>query len=286
MPSNKIMLHSQEGLQIWRNSGNGMCVCRLHYSADPNKRSEEWLIEAKAGLSEGRYKKEYEIEWDALDGQKVFPEIITCRQQIVVPQEAFTFNANTKFWAGYDHGFRNSAAFIVFTEDESGTIYAVWELYEPCTNLLEFVAKLKQCPYWPKIKYIVADPALWDKRGYSSEGMPISPYEMFCQYGVRNFIKGNRHVEQSWLLLMKAYWGNKDDIQFKIMENCQCLIEEFEGARYPNMTEMMSQNKNVVETMVDKNNHAMDATKYWMTMHRKLQQRNVNCRTMIYKWKN
>jgi hypothetical protein len=279
----KEMLHSQEGLQIWRNPSNKMVVCRLHYTADPNKRSEEWLGEAKSGMAEGRFKKEYEIEWDALDGQKVFPEILTYRQQIVMPVDAVTFNSNQTFWAGYDHGMRNPAAFIVFTQDESGTLYAVWELYEPCINMLEFVAKMKKCPYWPKIKYIVADPALWDKRGYSSEGMPISPYEMFCQYGIRNFVKGNRHVEQNWLLLMKAYWGDKEDIQFKIMENCQCLIEEFEEARYPNMTEMMSQNKNVVETMVDKNNHAMDATKYWMTMHRKLQQG----KTFTYKdvWK-
>lgn len=282
----KEILHTQEGLQIWKNPGNRMVVCRLHYTSDPNKRSDEWLVEARSGMSESRFKKEYEIEWDALDGQKVFPEIVNYRQQIVVPQDAFTFNANQVFWAGYDHGMRNPAAFIVFTQDESGTIYAVWELYEPCLNMLEFVAKLKTCPYWPKIKYIVADPALWDKRGYSTDGMPISPYEMFCQYGIRNFVKGNRHIEQSWLLLMKAYWGNKEDIQFKIMDNCQCLIEEFEGARYPNMTEMMAQNKNVTETMVDKNNHAMDATKYWMTMHRKLQQRTVNYRTMIYKWKN
>lgn len=282
----KEIIHAQEGLQIWKNPGNRMVVCRLHYTADPNKRSDEWLVEARSGMSESRFKKEYEIEWDALDGQKVFPEIVNYRQQIVMPQDAVTFNANQVFWAGYDHGMRNPAAFIVFTQDESGIIYAVWEMYEPCINMLEFVTKLKSCPYWPKIKYIVADPALWDKRGYNNEGMPISPYEMFTQYGIRNFVKGNRHIEQSWLLLMKAYWGDKEDIQFKIMDNCQCLIEEFEGARYPNMTEMMAQNKNVTETMVDKNNHAMDATKYWMTMHRKLQQRNFNYRTMIYKWKN
>lgn len=278
------LMHSQEGLDIWKNEHNRFVICRLHYSADPAKRSEEWLAESKAGMSQARHAKEYEIQWDALDGQKVFPEIVQYRSQIVIPRDSVTFGDHQYYWAGYDHGMRNPAAFIVFTVDESGTIYAVWEMYEPCTNMLDFVTKMKACPYWNRIKHIVADPALWDKRGYSAEGIPISPYEMFCQYGVRNFVKGNRHVEQAWLMLMRQYWGTKDDIQFKIFDTCPNMISEFEGARYPNMSDVISANKNVVEVMVDKDNHAMDATKYWMTMHRKLQQNRPKYGSLIYKW--
>ncbi len=281
----KEVIHSQEGLQIWRNEKNKFVVCELRFEADPNKRSAEWRAEAEQGLSPQRFAKEYLIQWDALDGQKVFPEIITYRQQIIVPQGSVTFKDSQVYWAGYDHGMRNPSAFIVFTVDESGTIYAVWELYKPCTNMFEFVKELKECPYWSRIKYIVADMHLWDKRGYSGDGMPISPYEMFCQYGIRNFIKGGVNTESSWMLLMKGYWGDREDIQFKIFDNCQCLIEEFEGARYPNMTEMMAQNKNVVETIVDKNNHAMDATKYWMTTHRKSNTKTFNYVNPMYKWK-
>jgi hypothetical protein len=255
----------------------------LHFLADPAKRTPEWLAESKAGMSAGRHAKEYEIQWDALDGQKVFPEIIQQRSKIVIPSDAVTFGANQVYWAGYDHGMRNPSALVVFTVDESGTIYAVWEMYEPCVNMLDFVSKMKACPYWPRIRHIVADPALWDKRGYSTEGMPISPYEMFCQYGVKNFIKGNRHVEQAWLLLMRQYW-NADDIQFKIFDCCQATIQEFEGARYPNMNEALLSSKNTVEIMVDKDNHSMDATKYWMTTHRKLQQNRSKFSSMIYKW--
>lgn len=278
------VLHSQQGLDIWRNEHNRFVICQLHYTADPAKRSPEWEAEARSGLQSARFAREYDLQWDALDGQKVFPEIVQHRSQIVIPGDSVTFGEHQHYWAGYDHGMRNPSAFVVFTVDESGTIYAVWEMYEPCTNMLAFVAKMKQCPYWNKIRHIVADPALWDKRGYSSEGQPISPYEMFYQYGVRNFIKGNRHVEQTWLMLMRQYWGDKDDIQFKILDSCQCMIEEFEGARYPNMSDVIASNKNVVEVMVDKDNHAMDATKYWMTMHRKLQQNRPKYQSQIYKW--
>lgn len=278
------IIHSQEGLVIKRNEKNKFVVARLHYTSDPDKRSEQWLAEAKAGVPESKFRKEYEIEWDALDGQKVFPEILTYRHKIVIPDGVVEFDEHQQYWAGYDHGVRNPSAFIVFTKDKEGTIYAVWEMIEPCANLVDYVAKLKRCPYWNRIKYIAADPSFKQKRGYDLDGVPVSPYEMFCAQGVKNIIWGSRD-EQAWLLMMRTYWGNPDDIQFKIFESCQNLIQEFEGARYPNMAEAMLSQSNFKETMVDKNNHAMDASKYWMLTQRRLQQRTFNYRTMVDRYR-
>ncbi len=282
----KEMIHEQTGLRIWRNEKNKFVICELRFESDPSKRSAEWLAESKAGLSEARWNREYNIQWDALDGQKVFPEIVQSRSNIIVPYGSVTFKESQVYFGGFDFGIRNESAFIVFTVDESGTIYAVWELYEPCNNMGEFVRKMKECPYWGRIRHIVADLHLWDKRGFAGDGLPISPYEMFCQFGVRNFIKGASDAESAWLLLMRGYWGDPQDIQFKIFNNCQNLIEEFEGARYANMTEMMAQNKNVKEEMIDKNNHAMDATKYWMTTHRRNASAPKVSLHQKWKWRN
>ncbi len=288
-PPGAELIHSQEGLEIWRNAKNKFVCCRLSYLADPAKRSEEWLAEAKAGLSDGKFRREYEIEWDALDGQKVFPEIVLHYNQIVVPEGAYTFEHSKVFWAGYDHGMRNPAAFIVFTQDENGVIYAVWELYEPCENMPDFVSKMRLCPYWNRIRYIVADCSMWDKRGYNAEGAPISAYELFVQHGIKNFVRGGRasDVEMAWLLQMRQYWHNPQDIQFKILDSCPNLVEEFKGARYPNMSELQAIANNTKEKMVDKHNHAMDATKYWMTTHRKVTgKRDFNYTSPVYKWRN
>jgi len=51
---------------------------RLHYSADPDKdpateAGRLWLAQAKSGMSEARWRKEYEIDYGALGGQLVFP---------------------------------------------------------------------------------------------------------------------------------------------------------------------------------------------------------------------
>jgi len=277
------ILHEQEGLRIRRNEKSGFCVVRLHYTADPAKRSESWKREAMAGMQEAKFRQEYEIEFDALEGAKVFPEIQQYRNHIVVPD--FEWPEGQRFWAGYDHGVRNPSAFIVFTKDKEGTIYAVWELVKPCHNLIEFVADLKQCPYWKRIQYIAADPSFKQQRGYTSEGNPVSPYEMFVEQGVRNIIFGSRD-EQAWLLMVRTYWGNPEDIQFKIFNSCAHLIGEFEGARYPSTYELMRDQVNFKEKMLDVDNHGLDACKYWMLTQRKLQQREFKYSTIINKYRH
>lgn len=277
------ILHQQEGLIIRRNEKSGFVVIRLHYTADPDKRSDVWLREAKAGITDARFRQEYEIEWDAMDGAKVFPEIFTNRKYIVEPP--INWPDDQVFWAGYDHGIRNPSAFIVFTKDKEGTIHAVWEMVKPCANLIDYVHSMRQCPYWKRIKYIAADPSFKQQRGFNSGGDPVSPYELFVEHGVRNIIWGSRD-ETAWLLLMRTYWGNPNDIQFKISESCPQLIAEFEGAKYPNMNESTLMNSNFKENMVDKNNHCMDAVKYYMLTQRKLQQRSFSYATIVNKYRH
>jgi hypothetical protein len=57
----------------------GYNVMRLHYSADPDKdpateTGRRWLEHAKTGMSDARWRKEFEIDYGALGGQRVFPE--------------------------------------------------------------------------------------------------------------------------------------------------------------------------------------------------------------------
>jgi hypothetical protein len=57
----------------------GFNILRLHYTADPDKdplttAGKAWLLNAKSGMSEARWRQEYEIDYGALGGQLVFPE--------------------------------------------------------------------------------------------------------------------------------------------------------------------------------------------------------------------
>lgn len=62
-----------------RTTSLGFHVLRLHYSSDPDKdpateAGRLWMEQAKAGMSDARWRKEYEIDYGALSGQLVFPE--------------------------------------------------------------------------------------------------------------------------------------------------------------------------------------------------------------------
>jgi hypothetical protein len=57
----------------------GFNILRLHYTADPEKdpatpAGKRWYEEARRGMSDARFRQEYEVDYGALGGQLVFPE--------------------------------------------------------------------------------------------------------------------------------------------------------------------------------------------------------------------
>jgi hypothetical protein len=64
----------RHGITEWRNPRNGFFVCRLHYTADPQKRTEQWKREASGNLSLRAWRREYEIDWTSPEGEPVVPE--------------------------------------------------------------------------------------------------------------------------------------------------------------------------------------------------------------------
>lgn len=259
------LIHEQQGLRIVENDHNGFTVVSLHYSADPRKRSELWRKEAAQGISKAKFEQEYEISYDAMLGEKVFPEIKSRRNEIVFSEGPFIDNvwpSHLVFWGGFDYGSRNPSAFVVYTIYD-GVIYAVWELYEPCKNIIEFVAKMKACPYWDKIKYIACDPDIRNlKHRDMKTGLPMSVEQEFNRLGVYRLLMGNND-EQAWLASMQRHWRG-ETVGFKISSMCPKLIEEFELATYVSMSNKQLETADYREQLVDKRNHALDACKYFM----------------------
>jgi hypothetical protein len=73
------------GVLEWRNPRNGFFVCRLHYSADPNKRSPDWKKKTSEGLSHRAWAREYELSWSSPEGEPVVPEFDSARHVRDVP---------------------------------------------------------------------------------------------------------------------------------------------------------------------------------------------------------
>ena len=278
-------IHSQQGLKIVQNSKNGFTVATLHYYADPRKRSKAFQVEAAQGMTRAKFEQEFEISYDAMMGEKVFPEIKSRQNEIIVHDGPFEFNdwpRSLPMWAGFDYGARNPSSFHVYTAVD-GILYSIWELYKPCKNIVEFVGELKSCPYWEQLRYIAHDPSMnsLTQRDMSTGGMTTVSRQL-VQLGVTKLFSGNTD-EQAWLVAMQKHWCG-DDVTFKIMSSCSHMIEEFENATYVSMSERQLETQNFREQLVDKANHALDDCKYFMNSSPSVNTRKIRLPNLAAKF--
>lgn len=279
------ILHQSTGLTIKKNPKNGFIVCTLHYTAAENKRNFEWIKEARAGLSPAKWAREYEIEYFAMMGQKIFPELGPNKDKIVVKDPYPTIPGNHPCWGGFDFGSRNPSSFHVYTMIDK-VIYSVWEIFEPCINISEFSQKLLACPYWHQIKYVAADPSLWSPTQQTREGNVTSIHQLLWDCGVRKMIKGIQD-EQAFVVKIHDLWRDLDkkDPLFRIFDCCPNQIREFETTVYVSMSERQSLTKSYREQMQDKDNHSLDDAKYFFNSQPTFKVRNINLPNMSKWWR-
>lgn len=85
----------------WINPKNRFFIFDLHYSANPNKRSEGFRESVKNSMPIKDFLVEYERGWDAFDGKPVFEDYDKSRHQSRYPQEA---HLGLPLLCGWDFG--------------------------------------------------------------------------------------------------------------------------------------------------------------------------------------
>lgn len=257
-------IHEQTGLRIWQNDLNGFVIARLHFTADPRKRSEDWIAASKRGMSSAQWQQEFDINYSAHQGERAFPEIISRRSEIVSREGPFidgNWPMDLPMWGGFDYGAKNPSSFHVYTVVD-GVTYAIWELYQPCKNIISFTDQLKSCPYWNQIRYIAHDPDMSNLKQRAVNGDVTSVRAQFETLGVTRLVKGNND-EASWLATMARHWTGTE-VTFRILEICPHMIDEFEQATYITMSDKQLETQNYKEALVDRRNHSLDDCKYFM----------------------
>jgi hypothetical protein len=280
------LLHQQKGLRIVQNDKNGFIVVTLHYTADPKKRSAQWKKEAHQGLSPARFAQEYEIDYTALFGEKAFPEIKDRRMEICVKSPFVDgWPRSLPMWGGFDYGAKNPSSFHVYTVVDQ-VLYAIWELYEPCKNMIEFAKKMKACPYWDQLRYIAADPDIANlKRHDMGTGDATSVMNQFIQLGITKLVPSATD-EAAWMAMMRKHWQAKD-VTFKIIEEtCPMMIAEFEDATYVSMTERQLETQNYREQLVDRKNHSLDDCKYFMNSQPSFRNTKIKLPNLVKSYAN
>ncbi len=255
-----LLLHEQTGLRITKNLSNNFCVVTLHYTADPAKRSPAWKKEATQGMIPEKFAREYEIDYTAVMGAKVFPEVVSRKAEIVVPEPYPDFGPDQRYWGGFDYGARNPSSFHVYTLVD-GVLYSVWELFKPCKNVAQFAEEMKRFPYWHKIRYIAADPKIWARDQQHATGL-VSIQDLFMQAGVLNLVKGSQD-EDAWIAMIRQFWSHEEP-QFKILGCCPNQLREFESAIYINQSDRQLNSQAYQEKLADVDNHSLDDCKYFM----------------------
>lgn len=97
------------GLKTWVNPINGFRVLRLHYSADPKKRSPEWKEREKKKYGEAEWNREMELIWESLNGRAVYSDFWA--PEFHISKVSLGWNPKYPVLRGWDFGLNGACVF-------------------------------------------------------------------------------------------------------------------------------------------------------------------------------
>ena len=214
-----------KGLKVYKTK-DGFTIARLHYTADPDKdparNGKEWLRKALIGVPGGKtgisWRKEMEIDPTAYSGQLLCYEIIV-RHRPKVIRHKYVKDSDYIF-AGLDWGRNNPASFHIYAIDEDFHIHSAYEIYLNNTSIPVFSQLIKDCPYYDRLKWIAADPSLWNKNQEEKENLS-SIEEKFHDEGIL-LTKGKSKSDEFAIneLLDRWYMLDNNEPTFTIDPKC------------------------------------------------------------------
>jgi hypothetical protein len=218
----------------------------LHYSANPAK-DKEWEKQARRGLSDHAWRREYEISFDK-SANAVYSEFNIDKNTFLNK----TFGEKFKIYHAIDWGFFHPVCLWI-AEDFSENIYVFDELIGDKLTLLEFqkdiLRKDKENNLdLSDIVFTACDPA-----GQSPGETGISPIARFQKLGMRMKFCSSKISEG--IDLIKMFLGPESKSKLLVKKSCTKLIEDFLGYEYE---------AEIEEPMKDNiHDHTLDALRYF-----------------------
>lgn len=256
---------------------SGMPVLEVHYASDPDKRPDTetgraWLAAAAqdyiGGTASPDWQREMEINYSASGGSLVFPEAQNPLAKIW--HRPLTMKdvrqMGLKLYAGYDYGARNPSAFIIWGQAPAGSPgpmwYAIDEIYEPCVNYVQHSSKIKSNKYMASkmVEKVICDPQLMAKDQQTESGK-ASMLELFRKKGLI-MEPGRKGADLVMIQLLRLWWSDQDNPQLVVCSNCWNLAREIRLLKWQTLKGQAALSKSLVEKVMDKNNHAFDASAY------------------------
>jgi len=266
-------------------SASGFHVTRVHYTADPAKNpatpeGAKWLknelIGIQGGIHSAQWRQEYEIDWDAAGGELVFPQCEMFRSRIICAP--FTVPETWALYGSFDYGHRNPSSFHVYAIDHDGDIWSVWEYYKAGMGYRSIAKSIRACPHFEGLSCLpIADPSIWAKTQQTSsdQNEMKSVAQLFFELPEEErivFSPGKSGGDITVAEKINGELWNEEELKkgraprLKIFATCPMQIWELGKLRYRDWGSSMQEQKNLQESIVDKDNHAFDDLKMFMTM--------------------
>lgn len=263
----------------------GIFVRRYHYSADQRKRpgteaGDLWVKEESLayplGIADPRWAKEMEIKYGALGGQFIFPSFNIWKTDSRIFVHPFD-PVGYRLYGAYDHGFNNPSAYLVIGCSPDNVYTVLWEFYADHVTAHD-IAKIirgqavtlddgrvfEGNPFAGREEWMVADPSIWAEDLPQHRGPNKSTAAIFRENDVV-FIEGERGGDitvANWLL--GYFWADVHNPLVRISSRCTKFIWELSNLRNKEFSETVAFKKNNPEEILDKDNHAWDAFKYFI----------------------
>lgn len=97
------------GLKAWTNPINGFRVLRLHYSADPRRRTQEWREAERRKYGVAEWNREQELIWESLDGKAVYGDFWS--PEFHISKVPLGWNPKYPVCRGWDFGLNGACIF-------------------------------------------------------------------------------------------------------------------------------------------------------------------------------
>jgi Terminase large subunit, T4likevirus-type, N-terminal len=232
----------------------------------PGGRRDPEILEVEGTLAPEVFQQEYGAEFTSFAG-RIYSEFDEGYHVV----HDYQFNSQWRNFVAFDFGFRNPFVCLNIQVDPADNVYVWDEYYERNFTSAEHARRLKSIIQWR------VDGGYYDPAGPDDANTIMQIWRDDAEYR-------NRHVEdimmegapndwlsgvnrvKSWLKFQGQPDGSEKPKLF-VSDRCKNTIREFNTYRVREQTEKMADSKDPKEEPRKKDDHAMDALRYFIAGH-------------------
>ncbi len=252
-------------------------MLRVHYTADAAKDPDteagmRWLRAELSGVPGGmasaKWQQEYEINFAAGDGEKVWPAFES-RMKPRIACEPFDIPDHWPVHCGFDWGMSCATVLTAHAVESVDRMYQIDEIVMRDTpgdplSVAKFAEIAKRRPWWDQVRGIVGDPNIWNRLPRANESSSISIGDMFADEGM--YIGKGRNepgVDMAYITMLNTYmWADLERPKFMIFEHCKTTLACYARLRKKPVRVTANNDMAPSEKIISKDVDQFDANKY------------------------